>query len=115
MVEVDPNEIKDRYPGPLDVPDIFLEKLIKDALTELREYIPNLDVLVESQAISQDSIDKIVSKAVIGAIRNPDGYKSESDGDVSFTRYGDGFVWFRQSDIDRLLGCTPRAAWSWTV
>ena len=80
-----------------------LRKWVGDALTEVHEYIPNLDALVASGQIAIDSVEKLVAKAVIGALRNVDGLKAMSDGDVSLSRFGDGFVWIRQSDIDRLL------------
>lgn len=112
-IHFDVSEIRDRWPGELPYDDAYLHTQVKDALTELREHIPGLDGLVAAGTISQDSIDKIVSKAVIAVLRNPEGLRTESEGNYSLGRYGDGFVWFRQADIDRLLPRRARASWGW--
>ena len=114
-VTVGLEEIKDRWNGQVPFEDAFLSTQIQDAVTELREHIPDLDSLVESGQISQESVNKIVAKAVIGVLRNPEGFKTETDQGYSYGRYGDGFVWFRQSDIDRLRPATPSASWSWVL
>lgn len=101
---VDLKYIKDRWPTePFPYRDSLVQSTITDAMTELREEIPNLDALLATGAVSLESVDKVVGKAVIGALRNIDGFKSESEGDYSYSRYGDGFVWYRKSDIDRLV------------
>lgn len=97
-------DVKARWLGSASLPDdAVIKAWIADAEAELREHIPNLDALVESGRIARESVVKIVCKAVIGALRNADGFRSESEGDYSYSRFGDGFVWYRQSDIDRLI------------
>ena len=109
------NDIRDRWPGEFPFDDAYVFTQISDAEAELREHIPDLDSLVASGQIAEASVTKLVAKAVIGALRNPEGLKTESEGDYSYSRSGDGFVWFRQSDIDRLLGRhrASGAAWRW--
>lgn len=106
MVEVGYDEIVNRYPGDIPYSQVYVETQIADAITELYERIPDLDARVADGRIRQASIVKIVAKAVIGALRNAEGYRQESDGDYSYSRFGDGFVWFSQADIDRLRGVT---------
>lgn len=83
--------------------EVTLQKWIDDATTQVYEYIPNLDALIAAGRVQSASVERLVANSVMGAVRNLDGFKTMSDGDVSFTRFGDGFVWIRQSDIDRLL------------
>ncbi|WP_134324710.1 hypothetical protein [Cumulibacter soli] len=115
MITVPVDEIKDRWPGPFPFDDVYVYKQIEDALTELREHIPDLDALVDSGQIGEESVTKLVAKAVIGALRNSEGFKTESEGDYSYSRFGDGFVWFRDSDIERLLPRKPSATWRWVL
>lgn len=82
----------------------LVQAVIEEATDELRDKVPNLDAMIASGRLQSDRIDRFVRKAVIGALRNIDGYKTESEGDYSYGKFGDGFVWYRQSDIDSLLG-----------
>lgn len=90
------------------------EKWIRKAETRLRGLLRrrgvSLDDLVADPGILPEVKD-VLENAVLRVLRNPDGARSESEGDYSVTHNpldAAGSIWFPAADIDRLAPQTSR-------
>lgn len=58
---------------------------LEDAERMIRRRIPDLDSKVQAGAINAEDVVQVESDAVLRLARNPEGYKSETDGDYTYT------------------------------
>ncbi|MBO0830325.1 MAG: hypothetical protein J2P24_21330 [Streptosporangiales bacterium] len=59
--------------------------LLGDVEALIKARIPDLDAQVTAGTIARDVVVMVEANAVLRVLRNPGGYRSESDGDYSYT------------------------------
>lgn len=62
---------------------------LEDVERMIRRRIPDLDAKVTSGVINVDDVVQVESDSVLRLARNPEGYKSETDGDYTYTLNND--------------------------
>lgn len=85
--------------------------LLGDAESEIRARLPDLDTRVDRGRIRRELVVKVEANAVVGVLRNPGGYTSETAGDYSYTidvRAAAGYLTIPDTDW-ALLGVTAGA------
>lgn len=82
--------------------------LIGEAETLIQDRIPDLALRISNGVISTKTVNHVVTSMVIRVLRNPEGYRSESDGDYNYAyapgAYTPGEVGLTVSDLSRLRG-----------
>ncbi|AIG78461.1 Hypothetical protein AJAP_28115 [Amycolatopsis japonica] len=79
-------DVSDRFIRPLDTDEQrVVATRLDDAERMLRRRVPDLDDQIVAGTIDQDDVVMIEADMVLRLIRNPDGYKSETEGDYSYT------------------------------
>ncbi|MCU1675340.1 MAG: putative 14 [Frankiales bacterium] len=61
-------------------------KLLTQASAIMRSAAPTLDARIASGTLSADVAEMVAVRMVLRFLRNPEGFKTESDGDYSYTR-----------------------------
>lgn len=67
--------------------EAFAAALLEDLEDDIKTRIPDLDAQVTAvpPTIPEARLVKIEARAVVRVLKNPDGYKQESDGDYAYT------------------------------
>jgi hypothetical protein len=97
-----------------DVVSKWLDKAERRLTAVLQARGCSLSSLAEDPA-RLDTIRDVLENAVVRVLRNPEGLKSESEGDYSYTANpldASGSVWFPQQDLDLIC---PKSGWMGTV
>lgn len=106
MPVTSPQDVASRLGRPLTTEETSLaETLILDAENILRVRTPDKDL----DSLDEASVKQVVASAVVRVLRNPDGYRSETAGGVSYTidtRAAAGFLLILDDEW-RLLGLAP--------
>lgn len=78
-------DVQARYHLPIEesLHALVLARL-EDAEDKIRARIPALDDLVLQGRVSEATVIRVTSEAVIRLVRNPDGYVSETDGNYTY-------------------------------
>jgi hypothetical protein len=84
--------------------------LIEDASALLRAKVPGLDDAIAAGDVSAELVRARVVAMVVRVLRNPDGIRQRTVGDVSVTQDGDGMLTLTDGDLDGLApGLSSRA------
>lgn len=108
-VYASPQDIAGRWPGySADEHDARAEKLIGDAEALMLDRIPALPARIANGVVSERTVTVVVSDMTTRVLRNPEGYRSEDDGDYRYVyapgAYTPGEVGMTRSDLSRLNG-----------
>lgn len=79
--------------------------LIADAEAMLRARIPDLDQRVAESETYAQLVRMVIANAVVRVLKNPGGYRTETDGDYSYaidTRAAAGFLTFLDDELSQL-------------
>ncbi|WP_439377830.1 Gp19/Gp15/Gp42 family protein [Amycolatopsis lexingtonensis] len=79
-------DVANRFIRPLDTDEQrVVNTRLDDSERMLRRRVPDLDEQIAAGTIDQADVVMIEADMVLRLIRNPDGYKSETDGNYSYT------------------------------
>lgn len=80
-------DVQDRANWPLtDAEKTLAGVLLDDAEGKIRTRVPDLNARVAASEDYKKLVIRIEADAVLRVLRNPDGYREESDGDYSYGR-----------------------------
>lgn len=85
--------------------------LLADVEAIIKTRIPDLDEQITEETLAVELVVMVEANAVLRVIRNPSGYRQESDGDYSYsvdTRAAGGYLTILDSEWS-LLGVTAGA------
>lgn len=95
-------------PGVLDdTADNLIQVKAEDAVSYLFDAVPLARKRIASEKLSIRTFIRIVCDMVLRVLRNPEGYKSESDGTYSYTStalVASGDLWIPDKDLALLRG-----------
>ncbi|WP_159794463.1 Gp19/Gp15/Gp42 family protein [Puerhibacterium puerhi] len=112
MAEIDwLKELRDRAEGDVlaGYSDAYLMTKIGDAVAFIDDMVPAAKRRLQSGQLSQRTYIKTVCDVVLRVLRDPEGYRSESDGTYSYTRsatVASGDMWLTNNDLTVLRGTT---------
>ena len=90
----------------------WVDTLIPDAEAVLRDELPSLPARINDGRTSTETVTRVVCNLVIGVLRNPGGYTSQSAGEFSYSYAGNptaaGGMALSGADRRALVG-RPRA------
>ncbi|OLT27747.1 hypothetical protein BJF83_17325 [Nocardiopsis sp. CNR-923] len=79
-------DVQDRFNRPLTPEEETLaETLLDDAEIKIRRRIPNLAARAAADAEFAETVVMVEANAVLRVLRNPEGYRQETDGDYSYS------------------------------
>lgn len=79
-------EIAERLGRTLDEPEgKLVAVLAADALRLIKAKIPSFAERVASGLLDPESVKMVIANAIVRVLKNPDGYRSESMGGMSYT------------------------------
>jgi hypothetical protein len=86
MAYATPDDVATRWGRELSPEETNLVSVrLEDVERMIRRSIPDLDDQVSSGQIDVEDVVQVESDAVLRLARNPEGYKSETDGDYTYT------------------------------
>lgn len=87
MAYAETSDLQDRAEWELSAAELARGAVyLNDVELLIRRRIPDLDDQVGDGTIEQDLLVKIEADAVLRVLRNPRGFRSEQDGDYSYSR-----------------------------
>lgn len=79
-------EIAERLGRTLDEQEAKLVAVLAaDALRLIKAKIPSFTERIASGVLDPDSVKMVIANAIVRVLKNPDGYRSESMGGMSYT------------------------------
>ncbi|MEV5299120.1 Gp19/Gp15/Gp42 family protein [Amycolatopsis methanolica] len=86
MTLATPLDVKTRYPGADAYDDAWIQTLLDEAEVLIRMRIDDLDTLIADGTIDERIVVMVECNAVTRVVRNPEGYKSETEGNYMYER-----------------------------
>lgn len=78
-------DVRVRLGRPLEAGEIeIVTTRLEDVENIIRNRIPDLDDAVASGEVNEDTLVMVEADAVLRLIKNPEGYRSETDGNYSY-------------------------------
>lgn len=62
------------------------ETLLTDVSGLIRSQVPTIDARLDAGTLDAGIVRMVAARSVIRSMQNPEGYRTESDGDYSYTR-----------------------------
>lgn len=105
----DPADIASRWGGYRpEIHEALAVSLIGDAEALLLDRIPQLPLRIANGVVSEQTVSSVVVDIVKRVLRNPEGFRSEADGDYNYAyapgAYTPGEVGVTSGDLARLNG-----------
>lgn len=105
----EPSDVAARWPGyNAEEHEALATTKIVDAEALLLDKIPSLPQRIANGVVSERTVVKVVCDMVIRALRSPDGFRSEHDGDYQYEyapgAESGGTVQFTRADAAELRG-----------
>lgn len=81
------DDVANRLGRPLSPDEVtFVETLLGDAEIKILSRVPMLHEYVATGKISRDAVVLVEANAVLRVVRNPEGFRSEQEGDYLYAR-----------------------------
>lgn len=107
-------DIQNRYEGDLDrFSGIYVQTQITDAVEFIDTLYPVVQSRLDSGKLTESAYKRVVADVVLRVLRNPSGYKGESDGSYSYDQsavVASGNLWLTHKNIEVLTGPVSSAA-----
>jgi hypothetical protein len=116
LPDVPATKLADHYSGDLsDFTTGFIAARLNEVVDkiEARSWGPLVAARLESGVLKQRLYEAVICRLATRVFRNPDGFRSETEGGYSYNlsaAVASGTIWFTDDDYEDLTGINPKAS-----